>query len=88
VTTSTPDLSAFEHSDLDDAGEVLSLVLLALFIAIGLDPAVVWLERRGLRSVLGTQRLTVKGRTLRATLDLQRRSHPILRHCAGEIVGR
>jgi hypothetical protein len=88
VTTSTPDLSAFEDSDLDDAGEVLSLVLLALFIAIGLDPAVVWLERRGLRSVLGTQRLTVKVRTLRATLDLQRRSHLILRHCAGEIVGR
>lgn len=136
MTTSTPDLSAFEDSDLDDearrkeardlgrpgrpfdrrspfffgltgalgvavafliartvfdAGEVLSLVLLALFIAMGLDPAVVWLERHGLRrwmAVLGTQRLTVKGRTLRATLDLQRRSHPILRHCAGEIVGR
>jgi predicted PurR-regulated permease PerM len=94
VTASTSDLSAFEHSDLDDetrqteardlgrpgrpfdrrspfffgltgalgvavaflivrtvfdAGQILSLVLLALFIAIGLDPAVVWLERRGLR---------------------------------------
>ena len=32
-----------------DAGEILSLVLLALFIAVGLDPAVVWLEKRGLR---------------------------------------
>ena len=31
-----------------DAGEILSLVLLALFIAVGLDPAVVWLEKRGL----------------------------------------
>jgi predicted PurR-regulated permease PerM len=32
-----------------DAGEILSLVLLSLFIAVGLDPAVVWLEKRGLR---------------------------------------
>ncbi|HEX4218303.1 MAG TPA: AI-2E family transporter, partial [Acidimicrobiales bacterium] len=32
-----------------DAGQILSLILLALFIAVGLDPAVVWLEKRGLR---------------------------------------
>jgi len=68
---------------ISDAGTVISLVGLSLFLALGLDPAVVWLTRRHLPrwlavlAVLAVLVLFVAGFALAAALPISREVHQL-----------
>jgi len=65
-----------------DAGEVITLVAVALFLAVGLDPAVVWLERWMPRwlavvVVLATVTLAIAAFAAAAALPIGREMHQL-----------
>jgi len=65
-----------------DAGEVITLIAVALFLAVGLDPAVVWLERWMPRwlavvVVLATVTLAIAAFAAAAALPIGREMHQL-----------